>query len=501
MDAFFHEAELARVQTAVSVPFYRHPTFNDAVERQLRDAWMAQPQNMFPHATAEGPCVAGKCQAMALTIRIWIASADKSTLPMDQILLLEAEGGKAVHVCEPRLCSMTDGLHGQDMTAKLRTIGLPCLQPSASGGGIFWCARHTRMHICTSTCRNTYTNQLGFKTCILSGQTVAQSMEFAYGQGVSIVSDETAKQRKIDVQRPSSRKRGPSALEQIIRESHGSRSDVGAGDGYQAVDLDAPADDLFSDEADGNSFGDGMAKTLLLAYTQAYATVYHIIFSKQRYDLEIEQADLLLKEARQKITQYMNDRAKQELPHFLDMSRQLETCALSKKHRLYPILMVPTGGKSRLQAYYAAVCMEFYVQLIAQLTIMTAETGAKKLTTKTKQEFERFMSFNVADVAPNIFDIMHEGLKIRTHVLVQMEPMFHNLFPESLVMDRLGFRQKTCTEVKKLLKKCVVLAVDAKRPIERLQTTSLDSNVVLRGTDPVLTLFIEARRKRLGMDV
>jgi len=491
MDAFFNEADLAR-QPIVETqqPFYKDPEFNAAIERQIRAAWGEQ------HAITKssGPCVAGRCHGVSMPIRIWFADEQV----VGQTLQIR---DKLIHVCVATLCSGAEGLHGIDVTDNLKTVGVQCLQSGSAGGGVFWCSKHERAHICSHLCPFTFVNSLGFKTCILSGQTVAQSMEFGYGQGVAIVSDALSQQRKAEMPRISGRKRGSTVLDQIIREPQGTRSGLEHADDFVAVDLDAPAEDLFADDAEGNSFGDGMAKTMHMAYTQAYATSYLIIFSKERYDLEEINNKQRYREACQKISQYVNERSKQGLPTDLTVCRQLEDFAFSKAKRHFPQLTMVVNGKSRLHAYYSALCMEFYVQLITQLSIMSGEQGSRKLASKTKQEIDRFLTFNAADVMPNVLDILHEGLKIRTHILVQAEPVLQSMFPESLTMDKLGFRQKMCTEVKKLLKRCVVFAVEAKRPIERLQTTHIDMNIIIRTEEPVLTLFIEARRKRLGMDV
>jgi hypothetical protein len=423
---------------------------------------------------------------------------------------------------------MGPGAHTRDVTGDFKES--LSLRPGAAGGGLYWCDRHTRMHVCgPGRCKSTFKTSMGFEGCVLSGQTVEQAVEFAYGGGVAILSAAAASQRAIDRTLMRSAKPPPETpLDAVIRHAGPKRPNLidlapytkrpartaplappretetpdqegrgrGAGgrEGYQ--DLDAPADDLFPDDGEGNTFRDGLGKDLLVAYTQAYVTVHHIIFSGDRAALEAATEQERSAEALQKIRQYAVDRRKAGLPVDLTVCKQLQDCALSKSKRLYCRLLVPPHGICRMKAYYAAVCMEFFIQLTWQLTLMVETT---KLPLKIKQAFERFLAFNIADVAPNILDIMHEGLKIHKHIIVPAEPLFHDLFPESLTLDKLGIRQKTCTEVKKLLKRCVLLVVEAKRPLSALQTTQLDMNSVLRDLgDPVLSLFFRARRLRLA---
>jgi len=472
------------------------------VERQMRAAWATRASSSSSSSqrtitsVGTGPCVPGLCRGEHLSVSLW--SMDNA----------------AIHVCCPRFCTLPAEVHTRPLyqaAAPAAARALPrCLKPGTEGGGVYWCERHTRMHVCRpASCPHTYTNSLGFKCCVLSGQTVGQAVAVAFGQGLAVVSAEAAYQRNLanrsQAQHARERKRkAATPLERFIRPVHDGTEAAStntivssAVTSCPALDLDAPSADLFPDDGADNTFGDGLAEKLLMTYTQAYATVEHIVFGQRRAELEAAAVAGRLREAETRITQYATDRFKAGLAVDLTMCRQLEHNALTKSKRLFKRLLVPEGSLRRMRAYYAAVCTEFYTQLCGELHSLSQYA---RLPPKTKQACERFLMYSEAEVMPNILDIMHEGLRIREHVIVPEEPLFRDLFPESLTLDRLGIGQKICTDVKKLLKRCVLIVItEANRPVVRLQTTQLDLTGIMHGTEPVWSLFLEARRDRLGL--
>lgn len=441
--------------------------------------------------------------------------------------------GKALHACSNE-CTVDedDPVHGRDVTQPLAdALSLVSLGSHSSGQGLWWCPRHTRVHACDAECKNADETNLGFRQCALSSRTVGSSLKIAYGDGTYVVSSETSHQRSVDaaaardernvkagndlsrsvttVSRTGYKRKG-SALDKIIarRAAVGYGGGGGAGEDAEDdsyIDLDEPSDDLFAEGEHENTFGDNLATTLLQVYSQAYATVHHIIFSEARARIEAETEAAFERDVSQRLHQYVNDQKKRKDVVFLDVCKQLQHAAEAKHKRVFKKVLVPKNAIPRMKAYYSAVCMEFYMQLKFLVTslLQDAQTlssaAAYRLKPKAKAAFERFQGQNIADVAPNIFDIMHEGLKVQQHDIVKREVLFQHVFPESLTLQKLGISQKLCTDTKKLIKQCARLVITSHKPIEKLQVTQMDLNAVMRGNEPVISMFLQCRRERLGL--
>lgn len=557
IDALFDEAAVAQHgRGGEKAP---DPAAVDAaVERQVRAAWVhCNAVALALQQPETGPCDVTQCRGLWVPVSLFTVSAAAAAaaqLPARAVLSADVlfEGAR-VHACTGVYCDdVTDPvLHGRNVTDQMRALGAACAQPGSASGGVWHCARHMRMHVCRTPCRHTYETALGFAVCVLSGRTVQQAMQFAFGDGVAMVSQELAHDRQterqekrratrqrddmnpdISITTTTKRARPATALDRIIdRRGRGGdddgggrgtdarllqplssssssppvaadagEDDGGGGGGAGYVDLDYPASDLFSNSGRANTFGDGLATEMLRVYSQAYTTVHLIIFSEDRARLEHVNTEARQAEALQRMRRYAADQTKDGLPVDLSTCRQLQDAALAKTRRVCKRLLVPVNAVCRMKAYYAAVCMEFFLQLTMRLTELRSGAGGGKLTDANRQLIDRFLTLNIADVAPNVFDIMHDGLRLKPNVIVPTEVLFQDLFPESMTLDRLGIRQKSCTEVMKLMKRCVVLAVRCNLPVDRMQTTQLDLTVVMHETSkPVLSLFLAARRARLGI--
>jgi len=462
----------------------------------------------------------------------------------------DADTQTPLHVCSERFCAGYEDealseYHWFDRTDEVRRAGYAFARSSIEGGGVYWCPVHTRMHVCTpSRCDNACKNSLGYSVCVLSGKMLQASTSVSFGQGTVVLSREMQWQRDADAetrrQALAVQRSAMSAVENVIlagnshtlehsplgqrstlkKRRHSSatpsptttpkknlfndaathaRTDSAGGVGGAGapqddvyIDADLPADDLFPDSVEQNTFATGIALELARFYAQTYASTYTLLFSEERARLEKRNREAVLREAKHKLASYINAQRKSGRPVLLTTCRQIEMRVLNSK-RVYPELLLPRNAKARLNAYYALVCMEFYLQLINCITSLMDRFSESMRTVA-----ERFQSATLASVAPNILDLMHEGLRINGLVIIDVESTL-SIFPETDTIDELGVSKKTCTDVKKMLKKCVVAATNYNVPIQQLRTTRLDVLDVIFGSDSVVSLFLGARRERLGL--
>ena len=346
-------------------------------------------------------------------------------------------------------------------------------------------------------------------------------MRFAFGDGVALTSSEfenTRRGAQSDRRKNSTLARSSMyAVEQVVRvgnTQHSSgaplklRNTIGSrkrtrstseddddDDDDLYIDLDVPSDDLFSNEFESNTFGQGqdIASRLVRLYAQAYATMNLLLFSYERTAIEAKTRRMVENDAIHRIGSYMNEQVKHAEPFVFTKARQLESRALNIR-RLYPDLILPPNGSCRLKAYYSMVAMEFFLQ-ISHVMVYLKDTfdGAMRTTV------ERFQQQAFASVAPNIFDLMREGLLINGITIIEKELLLE-MFPESNTMHQLGIETKMCTDVKKMLKQCAWYASSCNVALEKFQTTYLDSIDFLFGGESVVVKFLDARRVRLKLD-
>ena len=550
-----------------------------AAERQLRAAWIERrrQRNEFSVLAVTGDCTLSCKRNIAhFDVRVFacapsvVFAPSRAHVVLDDSACRDVPTGGALHVCCAEFCAgyALDALaqyHWHDRTTVLRDAGFSVCAARIHGGGVYWCERHTRMHVCTATCTNTFTNSLGYTVCVLSGHTLRAPLSVSFGSGTVLLSREMQWQRDSDAaarrQTLAVQRSALSAIETVVTAGnshvleHSPTSAAGASGGGGAattkkrpridlsrsvhatsrrnlftddsrdrlrrsrspsptdcnvddnqptvqggaerhldvyIDADAPADDLFPNELTYNTFGDGIATELARWYAQAYASTHLLLFSEQRAAIEVRNRRAVLRDARHRIDSYINGQRKARRPVILATCRQIEMRVLNSR-RIYPEMLVPRNARARLTAYYALVCMEFYLQLVQSVcTLMPRFSETMRVVA------ERFQAVSFASVAPNILDLMHEGLRINGHVIIDAESLL-SIFPESQTIDELGINQKTCTDVKKMIKKCIVAATAANEPLERLRTTRLDAIDVIFGDDSVVSLFLGRRRVRLGM--
>jgi hypothetical protein len=454
---------------------------------------------------------------------------------------------RALHACT-RFCAHPTSawLHARDA----RQTGDDAAQLSAlrPDGGLYWCERHTKTHICDARCRETYVpSAAGVEVCVLSQRVVTAAPKFAFGDGTgNAVEPVIARRRGGSAARryaltheapgvsgarplrgikreikeeasdaddePAAATPGPepmdtgggggleNAEEAPEEEEDDDEDEEEDGDDAGDIDPDAPADDLFSDVYEVNTFGEDCAALLAQRYNVAYQMVHLVMFSDQRAQIEANLVEARVAEAQGKIDAYLEERAfggDAATYAYMSTCRALHDTEVFRR-RVYPQLILPRHGTRRLTAYFAMLCVEFYTQLRDCAARVRARAHARK-DGKVLIMVDRLSAYKLAHVVPNILDMAREGISENNEHIIERERLLA-LFPGSNVVQMLGIDQKPCTEIKKDIKRCITLALDAREPVSALRVTSLSMVDVLFSPLPVISrLFLDARRARLGI--
>jgi len=486
--------------------------FTQAVERAVRqDALrraLTMPTSAAPCTLACRPHIVSFAVALYATAPTCVAGAD-GTLDFGA----EPVTGASLHACVASLCPARDAaLHATNCTSRVRhTLTEPC----SSGGGVHFCATHGRAHVCiASSCRHAVDSQR-MRVCPLSARTLGLELRTAYGYGNTIMTDEITEHRDaVEMQRRSSsamrRSSASCAIENVLAAGSAQTRDITPLAGGKRktpspspspassassststyTDTDIPADDVFPADGAANTFGDGAAPVLARLYAEAYASVHLLLMSDDRARIEERNRQLVLAEARRRINSYLSYQRKSGEPVMLSVCRQIERRAFNAR-RVYPELVLPPHAIARLTAYYALVAVEMHMQLV-RCASRLAETSESM-----QRVFERYTTTSFAAVVPNVLDILHSGLRSGS-VPIAVEESTLSIFPESQTIEELGILQKTCTDVKKIMKKIIVAASNANVSVNELRVTQLDTTLVMFDTDSsVVSLFLAERRRRI----
>jgi len=531
------------------------PDFHRQIEAQLRRAYIERRILVGEPL----PSRAGQCSSLCSSrVQHWpvrvFACSPNGALGEDVTLesIANPTTSTPLHACVvgqtclgPELADAT--LHWNECTADVARVS-PVARDVGTGGGVHWCERHGRMHVCTRACRFTMRNQIGFAVCTLSGRTLGGRIDATFGQGTVVVSRQVQYQRDQEARERREamavRRSALAAVENVVETGSTTvleRSPLAAktkrarpasttGDGRRArktlfvdggapssataaaaaaaaesavddddddddvyIDVDAPASGLFDNSYESNTFGEGIADELVRWYTQAYAAVHLLLFSKQRAQIEYTNRQKTYDDVRHRLASYMAAQRKARAPVCLTLMRQVEQKSMNAR-RIYPVLLLPRNGTCRLTSYYALISMEFYLQLVAVVTRLH-----DRFDVASRAAADQLTDLTFASVAPNIVHLLHEGLKIRGQTIVELERTL-SIFPESQTIEALGFPQKQCTEVQKVLKKCVVAAADLSEPLESMRTTHVDIMHIIFGSESVVVRFLEERRRRLHIE-
>jgi len=488
-DVAFEHARLVAPRSWADLS--RRPAFARALERHVRSYVF---RDTAPFAV--GACSPTTCERRRIEVRVFIVTASSA---IDDDDFVDPVHGAPLHACVGTLCDAEPPMHALECTSALeRNCRL-----------VYVCARHGRVHVCDDACRHNVAGPQGYRVCALSGRTLSAPLETAFGDGNTVLSDTLVSQREHEetVRRTSSTLRRSAAhvLESIIASGNAQLRDsatlgttptssASAADADEDVyvDVDIPADDVFPDAGVDNTFGDAVSADLARLYAQAYSTVHLLLFSEQRAAIERRAREDTMREAQRHLNTYIANQRKTGAPIMLAIGRRLERRAFNAR-RLFPELLVPPHTIARLTAYYAVVCVELYVQLVAVVAGLR-----ESLSAANRQVAQRFMEMPFASIAPTMLDILHEGLHASGVVLVIAEPTL-SLFPESQTIEELGVPQKTCTQVKKDLKRLVVVASQANVPLTTLRTTQLDMATIMHGRTSIISTFLAERRRRLSL--
>lgn len=468
-------------------------------ERTLRDCEMRI--RGIRQATMPGACTL-ECRGAIRCrndVRVYAMDGDGDTL------LREPGTSRLLHVCVPGACRvMSSALHAHECTNELRRVRFPLFLSRAAAGGVYFCERHCRAHICTrANCPATAPSAHSFRVCVLSGQTVAAKHGVEYGTGNRMLSASIERERaRTETDRRAAmairRSQGAMAIETLLNASTEQNRVTHALDGSTVAepaaapdaDVDAPAPDVFSDRAADNTFGDGMATTLAQLYAEAYTMVHWLLFSDERAAIEAKKHAAVLNEAQHRIDAYVASQTKAHEPVLLHVCRQLERRALNSR-RLFPHVLVPHGAVARMTAYYALVSLECYLQLM-QCAAALQDTP----NDATKRACDRYLLTACGRIVPNVLALLHSGLRTSTSTIAIEEPML-SFMPESQTIEELGIAQKVCTQIKKDMRKIIIAASTAAMPPACLRLTQLDMTDVMFGTEPVITTFLAARKRRI----
>lgn len=482
------------------------PAFTAAIERQARAALLADAR-----ALESGACT-NECVPLtrAYPTRLFACAADANS--NDEALMLvdsvrDAASGARLHACVAGVCSGAHrSLHAADRADELRRVHYPLVDSPLTGGGLFMCARHRRVHVCAfATCAHSYENARGVRVCRLSGRTLGAALRASYTAGNTLMSRELAHQRDLEeTQRRAdvAARRTSSAHLDSVLHAGASLELTRANEAPTAplldlppglyVDVDVPAQDLFPEAAAANTFGDGAAPVLARLYAQAYGSVHLLLFSAQRSRLEEGVRASVLNDARRRLAAYEAQQRKLGEPVWYKEQRQIEDRALNAR-RTFPLLLLPTNGIVRLTAYYALMAVEMHIQLVqcAQATLATSTSA------DTRAVCERYRDTNFSKVVPCALDLLATGLMSGTESLIERDLLLA-IFPESQTIEALGVPQNVCTVVKKDMKRLFVVALQARTPARLLRATQMPTSTVLHSADSVVSLFLQARRRRLA---
>ena len=481
--------------------------FMRAIERSVRAAALRAATSM---PTSAEPC-SPTCSTR------WYAPRFYATAPSvadDDVLDYGSDPltHDRLHACVPSLCSLAPAAHLSERTADIRALRHVLTEPQSTCGGVTYCETHGRAHVCVpSRCRHALRSTRGFLVCPLSGRTLAsERLQMAYGDGTTIVSGEIAKQRDDEEAHRRStealRRSSSSAIEALLANGNSQlRSSTALGrpkkrknadvvnvrEEEAYIDADIPAIDVFPDDGDDNTFGDGAASELARLYAEAYASVHLLLMSDERAAIEQRNRELVVAEARRRINSYITYQRKSGAPVLLSVCRQIERRAMNSR-RVYPELVLPPHAIARLTAYYALVAVEMHWQLAYCASLLLERSP----TVASKRAYERYTTLSFASIVPNVLDILRTGLRSGSSPIALEEPTL-SIFPESQTIEELGIPQKSCTESKKTMKKIIVDATQASLPMHMLRVTQLDSTLVIFGRESVVSTFLRERQRRL----
>jgi hypothetical protein len=508
MDEDFALLEAARMPNWTAL--VRDERFTRGIERAARAALVTRfPSSAAVSSTSSMACH-GECLAAIKNFRARILAgvAFRDHLEYG----LEPTSRQLLHLCIDGVCSeQHESATTSDCTPALRATHYALVAPTSAGGGIYYCSAHGRAHVCLGrTCAHGVENGRNALICPLSGQTLGFALMTMFGRGNTIMNDEIMHTREDNEQLRRSaaaiRRSAAGVVEMVIQTANAQLRDstaLGCGakrscevldddDDDVYYDLDVPADDVFPERGIDNTFGDGARGLLARLYAEAYAAVYRLLMSPEREAIELRNRELVLADAIRRTQTYLKYQRSAGAPAMLCTMRQIERRAFNSR-RIYPELLLPENAIARITAYYAVVCVEMHMQLaVCARTLGACATASKEM----RRACERYTALSLSSVVPNVLDILHTGLRAGA-ITIASEETTLSIYPESQTIEELGWPQRTCTDVKKLMKLLIVEATNASMPLEQLQLTQLDAAAVMFGRESVISTFLGERRRRL----
>lgn len=539
----YYVAVAARLRTGIEA----------AARTALRDAARRAnaPARVAPDAARA--CSVAQCTGVAHDFELVEVAAlddDDECVRVDGI----EYGGRALHVCvgggvcASRVCAARAAADdGGGVRERLVRYGVAPYALGVPRATLYWCAVHERAHVCDARCTQTYADERGTTRCVLSARLLGTAEAAAYGNGTSealAAAAPTNSSTAYDATRRR-RRRAPECEQHVAADDgplvalgSGAAAAGGASKRVRAADAQpaAPARDpcapdvlRFADSARANTFGDSMGAGLDEYYRVAHATVDLLLFSDERAAYEARRVERVWRTTNRRIATYVAEQVRAGEAVTLDTMRALYERE-AERTRLYPCVVLPfdaeleRGAERRLVAYYAMLVVEFYVGvrvLAARVESATADAAAAASTASAARRggvrraanvaeaatraavyardvARRVQLVHVRDVAPCVLDLVQRGYRPSGDVDVfARDALLRVLYVESDALQALLVAERANTEMTRDLKQVVAAARDLGLSLRSLVATQLDTNVVLHSREPIVDVFLRARRARM----
>lgn len=352
---------------------------------------------------------------------------------------------------------------------------------------MYACTRHARMHACVEdVCHVTTTLADGFVACAFSGRVVSAPLAAAYSSATSVIDsslaavrDEAVAERRRAVvdARPAA-----VALVAMLDAPRGADGDV-----------DFPTRALFPRSGAANTFGDDEDLTLASRYSAAHAVTHTLLVSEARAAIVAARRALVFRTAVvDTVRPYVRRRRAARKIVYRHTLRAL-VARVEAKRRVYPTLVVPPHGDERLVAYFSALCVEMYTNLVH-----VARSSALKATPKDRKKIAPLFTTPVKTVVPSLLQRFERGVEFPSGVVVAYREPWLALMPDEPTMLALGCTSRT--PVEKFLRPLLGCVAASPRALaESLRATQLDIVDVIGAPDgaSVVRLFLQRRRARL----
>jgi hypothetical protein len=372
-----------------------------------------------------------------------------------------------IHPCFP-FCPIANDqrYHVREMNGPLLQAGVLATQ------GIYWCSVHARMHACRPDCPFGQAIDNTGLVCPLSRQVVQRSLMSDFVEGVG-------------------------TEDQVALAARGGRHPVHEKDwnvvrhDREARFPEEPRTGLFSDDVQQNTFRTGSGSHLDHYYGEAFAVIYHILFSDTRVQLErarcLEARDAVAHSGRA----FIKSQARSGQPIFRDDLVQVIQRE-ANRFACTPCLAMRPGDRTRCVAALAMQCIEFYIQLFTSSDVLAKSDDARLV--EVAHAFRKHpLTYCVCVILGDFREDMNFG---RTFIIEQ-NWVVHSMYPSSVVLEKLEYPMSTLSTVSKDMRTCLLVTIAHLNSPDELVTTSIPPALYLTGTDNMVDTFLKLRKERI----